>query len=428
MENCYKFEYDYKSTMVKLFTDKGKLKEKYKCLSYMITFPLEYNNALLPPRQEIPKYNDVILKSELGIDGYLLYNIIGPYNYDQNFGIVGLYNNILEFKYFPYNYDVEVKILKIRSNKTIRFMYYNIYSLVASNMNDIYGNETVFEINDKTESLKFTITGEYQFFFTYSDADIELKISKSDKKTPNYICMKKSCKCKCRCYEKNNVGFIKIKDHNVPVYVKNITNNIVSTYLYPQFSILRELFLLTTSNNSLPIPEFISFTENNNYEGLKDVVNCQPGYVQSFPSQTALYQINITNYGEPLVAFTYSNLSIGRRAWQIRQLILYNTEKYFYSYKWDPFTVRARPGSYNPFTNKIIFNSFVCNSGSLVWNRPQSNLYPTEIASNVTEITFPGGTFINQFNYDWVCFNIEDGGGVYYPDGINITITIEPRI
>lgn len=428
MAECVKFDYDFKSTNVKIFNSEGKLKKKYKCLGYMITFPLEYNYLLPDPYQEIPIHNDIFLKSKCGADSYLLYNIVCPYNYDQQKSIVAVSNNILEFKYLPYNYDFEVKILKIGTMKTLRFMYYNIYSTIASNMNDIYGEQTVYEIKDNTNIINFTITGEYHYFFTYSDAEIELKISKSNKKTPTYICDKKSCKCMC--YEENNVGYIKLNNDDVPVYIAKKENSTITKYLYPQFSLLRELFLQETANNSLPIPEYISSPKNNqiikytDYKDLKTTVQFQPGYVRKFPETKALYQVSITHIGTPLVELKYGVFNFEKRLWQIEQKTEIDTKKYVYVYSWR--SIDAVGSGYNPFANKLQFGIYAWKSGS--WYIESELIYP-KYGSNKgsTNLVFPTGKYRNENNRKWICFEMLDGGRVSYPKNIIVDITIEKR-
>lgn len=42
-------------------------------------------------------------------------------------------------------------------------MAQNPFSLLASNMNDVYGNETSYNVSNG-QQIQFTVTGEYQFF------------------------------------------------------------------------------------------------------------------------------------------------------------------------------------------------------------------------------------------------------------------------
>lgn len=259
LEN-YNVEYDFKNYKINFFDKNGILKEKYKCLAYMITFPLVEFNGADDFYQDDPSFEPIIFRSNKQKDGYLVHE---NKNHPSN-GMVINSGTILEFRNYMYNYDITLKSLT-PGPKKIRFMYYNIFYNVASNMNDIYGEETVYDLNNN--DIKFTINGQYQKFFVYStskDYDFELTIEKSDKKTPVYICTK-NCK-KSTCFEENGIGYLKIKNKkcpiNIPVYQKIISNSDEKTYLYPSFSKMRDLFLEATLYNSLRTPQLLLLKDN----------------------------------------------------------------------------------------------------------------------------------------------------------------------
>lgn len=252
----YPVQYDFKTTFLDLINNKtGKIKDKYKCLSFMITLPLMYSSV--PPDSIIeilPIINKVKLTATQEIDGYLNFNI--PSLNDQTV-IVSSFGNILEFNYILYHYDVEVNIIdKGDLDVDLRFMTFNQYQPnLASNLNDIYGNETVYSVNSG-DIINFTITGRFTNFFAYypnRNFKISMKVTVSNKKIPTFICYK-TTKCnKCTCFEIDNIGYFKVKGHDVPVYI-NVDNGNINRLLYPAFANLRELFLNTTFNNSLPAP------------------------------------------------------------------------------------------------------------------------------------------------------------------------------
>lgn len=246
-------QYNFDTIYLDLINSNGKLKEKYKCLAYMITLPL-----ILSPLPEDslvqvkPLYNEVILTSTSNQNGYLIFSI-PPIN-DQTSIITSQYN-ILNINYYAYYYDVKVTVIKKGDlDVDLRFMTFNINNdSLASNLNDIYSNETSYQVTSG-KTFTFTITGKYTNFFAYypnTNFEIELDISVSNKKIPIFICKKKCAKCTC--YEIDNVGYLRVKNNNVPVYIKS-NNGAINTYLYPTFAMLRDIFISTTFNNSLQAP------------------------------------------------------------------------------------------------------------------------------------------------------------------------------
>ena len=296
MQQSFVVEYDFKILELNLIKN-SRLNRKYNCLPYMITLPLSrplYDPG--PPVQPDPIYNQTIVKSTSSTtQGWL--NFIPIYNPQLN--IITIDNNTLVINKYSYNYDIVVNVIrKGDTDVPLRFMVQNPFSLLASNMNDIYGDETVFKTRDGKQ-IKFTITGQYQFFYiNYPTTNFKLDISitTSTKKVPILVCYnnindsiinninninnnhfnnfnninyninnKDKCnkdKCNknnCTCFDINGNGYLRVENHgeivNVPVYTSRIIGNTIYDYLYPEFGYLRDLFYNITLANSLPVPE-----------------------------------------------------------------------------------------------------------------------------------------------------------------------------
>lgn len=260
-QTSFPVEYDFKTTKLD-FVDKktGKIKDKYKCLPLMITLPI--TQPLVdpgPPIQTDPEYKRTVVKSTNTINGWL--NFVPVDNKQLN--IITVTNNILFINKFDYNYDITVDVIKRgKDNVNLRFMAQNPFSLLASNMNGLNLDETVFTNISNGQQIKFTITGQYQFFYVnYPTTDFYLNIiiTVSDAKTPIYICKSNCIKCnKCTCFDIKGNGYIKIKDKNIPVYSNKISGNLIVKYFYPEFGYLRDLFYNITLANSLRPPEEVS--------------------------------------------------------------------------------------------------------------------------------------------------------------------------
>lgn len=249
--NSVSVEYDFKKAKLDLFKN-GKLKRKYNCLPYMITLPLSTPLNPLPPPVQPNVSTTSVLNSTNNTDGWMNFTTI------QNGDVISLENNTILINNYGNNYDVTVNVInKGDSTVPLRFMFQNFESLMAANMNDIYGNETVFNTNN--QQIKFTITGEYQFFYVNyptTNYNINITISVSHNISPELICTKK-CK-KCTCYDINGKGYIVINQCKekikVPVYKTKVIGGSVNKYLYPEFGYLRDLFYNVTLANSLPPP------------------------------------------------------------------------------------------------------------------------------------------------------------------------------
>jgi len=256
-QTTFPVEYDFKTTELDLINQKtGKIKNKYKCLPLMITLPLTRPlYPLGPPTQTDPLYKETILKSTSNINGWL--NFIPINNKQPN--IISIQGNILYINKFSYNYDIVVDIInKGKDEVDLRFMAENPFSFIAANINDLDLNETSFSNIYDGQQIKFTITGEYQFFYINyptADFDINITITVSNTKTPVYIC-KSKCK-RCTCFDIEGNGYIKIKNNYIPVYSDKILGNQITRYLYPEFNYLRDLFYNITLANSLTPPDTV---------------------------------------------------------------------------------------------------------------------------------------------------------------------------
>jgi hypothetical protein len=269
-------EYDFKQIKLDL-VDKnaGMIKDKYKCLLYMITLPLSQPiNPLSDPVQPIPLYNKTILKSTSSTDGWLNYDIVE----NNQTNIITIIDTTLFINKFSYNYDITANINKIGDdNVALRFMSLNPFTDPprATNMNDLNLDETSFSNLKSGQKIKFTIQGMYQrFFINYptTNFEIEIIIEKSKIPTPVYICgvgiKDNSCgkfRNNCKCFTIDGNGYVKIKkcDHyvNVPVYVTRITQSFITKYLYPEFNYIRDLLFEVTLDNSLIPPEITGVTK-----------------------------------------------------------------------------------------------------------------------------------------------------------------------
>lgn len=445
---CFKVQYDFKTIKVNFVGKNGKLKQQYICLPYMITFPLTtLLNQGPPPNQPDPFYKRAELTSFKTDDlGYLIYNSVYP-PADDKTRIITNHGNILEINNFQYNYDIIVNINNSQEGQ-IRFMYFNIYNPVASNMNDIYGAETVYDLNGK-QQIKFTITGEYQFFFAHYDNnnfDISIKIEVSNKKSPTFVCNKN--KRSCTCFEIDGAGFIKINHHHeikiVPVYVKKALNGLLTTYLYPDFAYLRDIFLNTTLNNSLPAPVPITNTLRKNsflvqvnpYENLKTVLVCNVDFVLTTAgiSEQLLYVISMS--GDNILISVPHQPTDYSKDYEIQQLIIIDPTKYRYVYRWNdtPFTAKNNENVSPFFPVQFPFLFSISFYWSLDWHTNPGNTIPTLSTPNtdITQLTFIGGNFTNDNNtQQWVKFPVHttapDDRTLYFPNNLIITVTIEPQ-
>ena len=94
---------------------------------------------------------------------------------------------------YSYNYDIVVNIIrKGDTDVPLRFMAQNPISFLLANMNDLCGNETSYRTYSG-QKIKFTITGEYQFFYinyATTNFDMDITITTSEKEAPIFVCYK----------------------------------------------------------------------------------------------------------------------------------------------------------------------------------------------------------------------------------------------
>ena len=215
MLDCFPVEYDFKTLKLDLL-DGGELKDEYLGLAYMITPPLNQSpkpaELFLPIK---PIYNFIKLKSTRQVNGYLYFDT--PQINDERI-IINSNGFNLNINYSIYYYDVVINIIKKGDieNIDLRVMSYNIYhDGYASNLNDIYGKQTVYKVN--SDKIKFTITGDYGvFFINYPNVNFEIsmEVNVSSEKIPEFICYDKENNNCCKFFEINNVGFFKNKKHS----------------------------------------------------------------------------------------------------------------------------------------------------------------------------------------------------------------------
>jgi hypothetical protein len=377
--NKYPVQYDFNTLDLNLL-DKysNKLKSKYICLGYMITMPLiqspKPNSAIYQP---IPMYKNVTLNSTEQIDGYLNFNI-PPINNDT---IITSNGVVLDINYYLYYYDVTINIINKGNidNVQLRAMTFNYYQTsYASNLNDINGNETVYMITPYTNNIKFTITGEYVNFFIYypnNNFEISINVTVSKQPVPTWICNKQEkcknkCKKKCKCFEINNVGYITVKNDkckniNVPVYL-NIDKNGINTFLYPTFANLREIFLSTTINNSLPAPIVIdTITENFSVDVS---FKSQGFYYGGFNNNYDIGTLFTNNPPPPengiIIIYSDPNSESGTKPWIIRNVTQKKTGYIKYTWGYHTILTSAAVGL---FTNKLALTVYGPGNGISKW-------------------------------------------------------------
>lgn len=290
MKHSFPVEYNFDTAKLDLLTKNGHLKDKYICLPYMITLPLSSALIQLPDTQPVPDNKIAVFNAVDTNDGWLNYTVVQ--NVQPN--IVSLIDNLLYFNKFSYNYKITIDVIS-RGDTTVplRLMAQNPFSLLASNMNDVYGNETVVPIVANQQQINFTVTGQYQYFYIYfptTNFNLNITITVDYTNYPPMICDKskkcdkkcdkksKKSKCnKCTCYTVDGNGYMKIKNCDksicVPVYTTRVIGNVVNQYLYPEFDYLRDLFYNVTLANSLPLPPVI--TSNDIQSNAVTVMNCR---------------------------------------------------------------------------------------------------------------------------------------------------------
>jgi hypothetical protein len=404
-QTSFPVEYDFKRAILDL-VDKstGTIKNKYKCLPLMITLPLSRPlDPLPPPNQPDPSYKQTILKSTSNTDGWL--NFIPIENLQPN--IITIDDNILRITKFSYNYDITVDIINKGINDVVlRFMAQNPFSLLAANMNDIYLNETSFTNIKNGKQIKFTITGEYQFFYVNyptENFDINITINISNIEAPILIC---DNKCKnCTCYDIDGNGYIKLKKKSksiyVPVYTTRIIGNTITKYLYPEFSYLRDLFYDITLLNSLTPPLLNSLTQQTGTSESKSIIKLLP--------DTTVINCGISNgtifcptrlwgfydkISGDLVRLTTSLLGCPL------DTIVQTSSIYRYSWNDTPSLAHSN------IKLTVSFGVYFRQVGS--WYEQKSYLLNSKFnEQNIRyEYSLPGGFYENLSSYQWIAFGL----------------------
>lgn len=446
--------YDFKETRFDFVDSNGKLNEKYICLPYMITLPLSQPTVSIPPPNTEPvTYKKSVISSYSNFDDWL--SFVPVDNVQPN--IITVHHNVLYFNNYEYNYDITVNVIKKGdTNVQMRFMAQNPYSLLASNMNDIYGHETVY---DAMNPIKLTVTGEYQFFYIHyptSNFELSITITVSNQQTPTMICnnlqnlpqnvkqkpnkknksdiSENQCQCdeckkikKCTCYDINGNGYIIINGHNVPVYITKTLGNVTTRYLYPEFSYLRDLFYNVTLANSLPVPVPYPIALSNDINNVNDNFNNTFYNTNMYDAFNTLNTLDITdtlvetilqcqisdNPGICLVPlwFIYSIISSGKlvslSSSPVNCPFNQITEErngYHYRYSWDNTDTLVTSTD----LADVGFSVYLWHSGSWYEQTQYKLSYIKNNANDNTRYTYylPAGHYDNLTSYDWISFKI----------------------
>ena len=419
-------EYDFKRAKLDLINrNTGKIKDKYKCLPLMITLPLSRPlDQVGPPNQPDPSYKQTIVKSTSTRDGWL--NFIPLENEQPN--IITIEPNTLYINKYSYNYDIIVDVIKKGNDDVdLRFMAQNPFSLLASNMNDLNLDETVFNNIHNGQKIKFTIMGEYQFFYINyptNNFDLNIAINVSNSKTPIFICNKKSQNCTC--FDIKGNGYIKIKSKGefvyVPVYKTIIMGNIITKYLYPEFGHLRDLFYNITLSNSLttPVPILENLALNNPIIKVltTTVINCRITNVVGF-CPVRLWGSYEQRSGD-LVQL--SNSIAGCANDQI-----YETKSAKYRYSWGNTPPLVRSPRTPSFNQDVFLGLYFWYSTSwFLYDKILLNKIP--IGRDDNDYNLSAGFYDNLTDYRWTKFGIIAGTDeatlvIFQQNTFEITIT-----
>ena len=424
-QTSFPVEYDFKRARLDLIDEEtGTIKNRYKCLPLMITVLLSRPlNPLPEPNQPNPTYTKTVLKCTNSMDDWV--NFMALENKQPN--IITITPNILFINKFSNNYDITVDIInKGNDDVDLRFMAQNPFSLLASNMNDINLDETVFTNIYNGQQIKFTITGEYQFFYVNyptSNFDINITITVSEIKTPIFIC---NSKCKnCTCFDIKGNGYIKIKHKGefiyVPVYTTRIIGNSITKYLYPEFGYLRDLFYNITLANSLTPPSAQVEDQPNPIIRIltTTVIKCGINDVVGFCF------FRLWGYYE-LISGDLVNLTTSSAGCPLNQITQTKVSKYKYS--WDDTPTLATSQKTLLFDPDVFFGIYYRYSG--VWYEfKRFLLNKTNVSvGDFIQYSLPSGFYDNLSNYQWISFGLITTNSTVQLDPIptntfNITIT-----
>lgn len=405
-------EYDFNHTKLNL-TKNGKLKQKYNCLFHMINLPLTQPlNPIPPPNQPDPLYRHTIVNATNTNNGWLKFVPIK--NLQPN--IVTIEDTILHFNKYNYHYEIIIDVIHKGVNDVdLRLMTQNPISLLASNMNDIYGNETVIRPSNG-QQIKFIVTGKYQVFYVYyptAGFNINITINVYTGKVPTLICHKK---CGCDCYEVKGKGYLKInncKDISVPVYVTKEIGNTLTKYLYPEFAYLKDLFYNITLANSLPPPIVITPSPG------PDITIINVG-MTSYRQSSQCFNLLWGNY--QLISGNLVSLLNSISGCPANQISQEHNIRYRYS--WDN-TPQIASSRYN---QSVYFAVYAWHSGA--WYQQQTyllNKTPNNNTSTQYYYTLNAGFYDNTSAYQWIAFALVAGSDTVSTDStenrFNITIT-----
>jgi len=410
LQTSFPVEYDFKRAKLDLIDKKtGKIKNKYKCLPLMITVLLSKPlNPLGPPNQSDKLYKQTIVKSISSTDSWL--NFIPLENKQPN--IITIEPNTLFINNFSYNYDIIVDVInKGKDNVDLRFMAENPFSLLASNMNDLNLDETIFSNIHNGQRIKFTITGEYQFFYVNyptTNFDLNITIIISNTKTPVFIC---NDKCQnCTCFDIKGNGYIKLKNKGefiyVPVYITRVIGNSINKYLYPEFDYLRDLFNNITLANSLtppsltlqnlisdnPIIKFLTTT----------VINCIIGN-EVEPCSNTYWGLYVITSGD-LVKVSASKSEIVSHC-PSNQIYEQNTSKYRYS--WGNTPVLATSQKTPDFDQDVFFGVYLWYLSA--WWEFRRILLSKKLINGFNNYSLSSGSYDNLTEYKWIKFGLIAG-------------------
>ncbi len=421
-QTSFPVEYDFKRAKLDLIDkDTGTIKNKYKCLPLMITLPLSNPlNPIGPPNQPDPVFKQTTVKSTTSTNGWI--DFIPIENKQPN--IITIEPNILFINKFSYNYDITVDIInKGNDDVDLRFMAQNPFSLLASNMNDINLDETSFIDIHNGQQIKFTITGEYQFFYINyptSNFDINITIAKSNIKTPIFICNKK-CE-NCTCFDIKGNGYIKIKYKGefiyVPVYTTRIIGNSITKYLYPEFGYLRDLFYNITLANSLTPPSMV----------LKKISS--PNSIIKILTTTVI-KCMIVDVAEPCFNLLWGSYEL--RTGDLVELIRSEEDCPFnqikerkarstYRYSWNNTGVLATSSSLDQNVSFVVYIQY-----NNEWRIFKEFLLNKTLVGTSNNYSLPSGSYDSLSEYQWIAFGLittSDAATLTIPGNMfDITIT-----
>jgi hypothetical protein len=262
-------------------------------------------------------------------------------------------------------------------------------------MNDINLDETVFNNIKNGQQIKFTITGEYQFFYVNyptENFDLNITITISDSKAPVLICKK------CTCFDIKGNGYIKLKHKDdcihVPVYTTRILGNIVNKYLYPEFNYLRDLFYNITVLNSLTPPEPFHLDESNSI-------------IKIIPTSVITCGISNTVGACNNRLFGYYDIVSGNLVEVVTSIYLCPNNQIYeliyskFKYSWDNTSAIV----ISQLDQNVYFNSYLYHNDK--WYTQGGILLTKTTTDNIFyHYSLPKSSYENDTHHSWVKFGI----------------------